>query len=154
MRIHPNHRWCDSITETIRRIVSNLLCNLRQHLRRHFVDHYRHSLVHYRCFCGGTPVCVLCCLLSVKCSRAQGILKYILIIDNLFHVIQRLDAILRSSLYSHFSESLSGLATIRAYGEAKRFRSDNERFIDVENRAYWLTVVNQVCFFFFENACS
>lgn len=72
--------------------------------------------------------------------------KHILIIDNLFRIIQRLDAVLRSSLYSHFSESLSGLATIRAYGEAKRFRSDNERFIDVENRAYWLTVVNQVCF--------
>ncbi|KIK62471.1 hypothetical protein GYMLUDRAFT_41922 [Collybiopsis luxurians FD-317 M1] len=57
--------------------------------------------------------------------------------------LKRLDAILRSSLYSHFSESLSGLATIRAYGESKRFLDDNERRIDVENRAYWLTVTNQ-----------
>ncbi|KAJ6630974.1 ABC transporter, partial [Mycena sp. CBHHK59/15] len=53
------------------------------------------------------------------------------------------DALLRSSLYSHFSESLSGLATIRAYGVAERFRLDNERLVDVENRAYWLTVANQ-----------
>ncbi|PFH53092.1 hypothetical protein AMATHDRAFT_73621 [Amanita thiersii Skay4041] len=53
------------------------------------------------------------------------------------------DAVLRSSLYSHFSESLSGLATIRAYGEAERFRRDNESRVDVENRAYWLTVTNQ-----------
>ncbi|KAF8072009.1 ABC transporter [Lyophyllum atratum] len=52
-------------------------------------------------------------------------------------------AVLRSSLYSHFSESLSGLATIRAYGESERFRLDNERRVDVENRAYWLTVTNQ-----------
>ena len=58
--------------------------------------------------------------------------------------IQRLDSVLRSSLYSHFSESLSGLTTIRAYKETDRFRLDNERRIDVENRAYWLTVTNQV----------
>lgn len=44
------------------------------------------------------------------------------------------DAVLRSSLYSHFSESLSGLATIRAYGETERFRIDNETRVDVENR--------------------
>jgi ABC-type multidrug transport system fused ATPase/permease subunit len=57
--------------------------------------------------------------------------------------LKRLDAVLRSSLYSHFSESLSGLATIRAYNESDRFRLDNETRVDVENRAYWLTVTNQ-----------
>ncbi|KAJ7650714.1 ABC transporter [Roridomyces roridus] len=57
--------------------------------------------------------------------------------------IKRLDALLRSSLYSHFSESLSGLATIRAYGVSDRFLADNRRLVDTENRAYWLTVTNQ-----------
>ncbi|KZP02968.1 hypothetical protein FIBSPDRAFT_769650 [Athelia psychrophila] len=57
--------------------------------------------------------------------------------------LKRLDAILRSSLYSHFSESLSGLATIRAYGETERFKLENEERVDIENRAYWLTVTNQ-----------
>ncbi|KAG1821831.1 ABC transporter [Suillus subaureus] len=57
--------------------------------------------------------------------------------------LKRLDALLRSSLYSHFSESLSGLTTIRAYGELDRFRVENIQLTDVENRAYWLTVVNQ-----------
>ncbi|KAJ7086114.1 ABC transporter [Mycena belliarum] len=57
--------------------------------------------------------------------------------------IKRLDAILRSSLYTHFSESLSGLATIRAYGVSERFLLNNERLVDTENRAYWLTVTNQ-----------
>lgn len=44
------------------------------------------------------------------------------------------DAVLRSTLYSHFSESLTGLATIRAYGESERFRLENEQRIDIENR--------------------
>ncbi|KAJ7593418.1 ABC transporter [Mycena floridula] len=57
--------------------------------------------------------------------------------------LKRLDAVLRSSLYSHFSESLSGIPVIRAYGEGDRFRHENERNIDIENRAYWLTVTNQ-----------
>ncbi|KAG8736093.1 hypothetical protein FRC12_017781 [Ceratobasidium sp. 428] len=57
--------------------------------------------------------------------------------------LKRLDAILRSSLYGHFSESLSGLATIRAYDEVGRFREENRRHMDIENRAYWLTVTNQ-----------
>ncbi|CCO28288.1 Oligomycin resistance ATP-dependent permease YOR1 [Rhizoctonia solani AG-1 IB] len=57
--------------------------------------------------------------------------------------LKRLDAILRSSLYGHFSESLSGLATIRAYDEVGRFQEENRRRMDIENRAYWLTVTNQ-----------
>ncbi|TFK27186.1 ATP-binding cassette transporter YOR1 [Coprinopsis marcescibilis] len=57
--------------------------------------------------------------------------------------LKRLDSVLRSYLYSHFSESLSGLATIRAYGESKRFALVNEKRVDNENRAYWLTVTNQ-----------
>ena len=59
-----------------------------------------------------------------------------------------LDAVLRSSLYSHFSESLSGLATIRAYGEVERFCAENENRVDIENRAYWLTVSNQVWLYY------
>ena len=64
---------------------------------------------------------------------------------------QRLDAILRSSLYSHFSESLSGTGTIRAYREEDRFLKENRDWVDIENRAYWLTVTNQVCSFPFTN---
>lgn len=56
---------------------------------------------------------------------------------------KRIDAVLRSSLYSHFSESLSGIATIRSYGETERFCSENIKRMDVENRAYYLTIINQ-----------
>ncbi|KZS94671.1 ABC protein [Sistotremastrum niveocremeum HHB9708] len=57
--------------------------------------------------------------------------------------MKRLDASLRSLLYSHFSESLSGLATIRAYGEVPRFLRDNEYYTDLEDRALFLTITNQ-----------
>lgn len=53
------------------------------------------------------------------------------------------DAMLRSVLYAHFSESLTGLPTIRSYGEMPRFIRDNKYYIDLENRALLLTVTNQ-----------
>ncbi|CAA7266731.1 unnamed protein product [Cyclocybe aegerita] len=49
----------------------------------------------------------------------------------------------RIILVSHFSESLSGLTTIKAYGESGRFLDDNKQLVDTGNRAYWLTVANQ-----------
>ncbi|KAG9075990.1 hypothetical protein FRC06_009775, partial [Ceratobasidium sp. 370] len=57
--------------------------------------------------------------------------------------LKRLDSSLRSLLYSHFSESLTGLATIRAYGEVERFLADNRYYIDLEGRALLLTTTNQ-----------
>jgi len=33
--------------------------------------------------------------------------------------------------------------TIRAYGEIKRFCADKAKRVDIENRAYWMTVTNQ-----------
>ncbi|ETW82987.1 ABC transporter [Heterobasidion irregulare TC 32-1] len=57
--------------------------------------------------------------------------------------LKRLDAMLRSLLYAHFSESLTGLSTIRSYGELPRFIRDNKYYIDLENRALFLTVTNQ-----------
>ena len=57
--------------------------------------------------------------------------------------MKRLDNLLRSALYAHSAESLSGMATIRAYGETAKFIATNEKHLDTENRAYLLTVYNQ-----------
>ena len=54
-------------------------------------------------------------------------------------LIISLDGNLRSLLYGHFTESLSGLPTIRAYGSVDQFIRDNDYFIDLEDRALFLT---------------
>lgn len=50
---------------------------------------------------------------------------------------------LRSLLYGHFSESLTGLPTIRSYGGIDRFVQENAYYVDLENRALFLSVTNQ-----------
>lgn len=57
--------------------------------------------------------------------------------------VKRLDSMLRSLLYAHFSETLTGLPTIRSYGEMKRFIAANSYYVDLENRALFLVVTNQ-----------
>jgi len=55
-----------------------------------------------------------------------------------------IDAILRSRLYAGFGESLSGLATIRAYDQTQRFLLDTDRNIEIENRALWAFEITRV----------
>ncbi|KAF0498182.1 ABC transporter [Gigaspora margarita] len=55
-----------------------------------------------------------------------------------YRELKRLDSILRSHLYAHFSETLCGLSTIRAYNVQDQFLRNNENFMDQENRAYFL----------------
>lgn len=57
--------------------------------------------------------------------------------------VKRLDSMLRSLLYAHFSETLTGLPTIRSYGEMKRFIAANRYYVDLEDRALILVVTNQ-----------
>ncbi|KZP31699.1 ABC protein [Athelia psychrophila] len=57
--------------------------------------------------------------------------------------LKRIDSLLRSIHYAHFSESLTGLPTIRSYGAIDRFINDNKYYLDLENRALFLTVTNQ-----------
>lgn len=59
--------------------------------------------------------------------------------------LKRLDSLLRSILYAHFSESLTGLPTIRSYGAIDRFVNDNKYYLNLEGRALFLTVTNQRC---------
>ncbi|KAF9237599.1 ABC protein [Melanogaster broomeanus] len=57
--------------------------------------------------------------------------------------VKRLDSMLRSLLYVHFAETLTGLPTIRSYGEMKRFVNLNRYYIDLEDRSLYLVITNQ-----------
>ncbi|KAF1981153.1 ABC transporter family protein [Aulographum hederae CBS 113979] len=54
--------------------------------------------------------------------------------------LKRLDSISRSPIYAHFQESLSGISTIRAYRQQKRFTLENEWRVDANLRAYFPSI--------------
>ncbi|KAK3067447.1 ATP-binding cassette glutathione S-conjugate transporter ycf1, partial [Coniosporium uncinatum] len=54
--------------------------------------------------------------------------------------LKRLDSISRSPIYAHFQESLSGISTIRAYRQQKRFSMENEWRVDAQLRAYFPSI--------------
>jgi ATP-binding cassette subfamily C (CFTR/MRP) protein 1 len=57
--------------------------------------------------------------------------------------MKRFEAVLRSTVFSKFSEGLSGTACIRAYGLQNRFIHELREAIDEMNSAYFLTFSNQ-----------
>lgn len=57
--------------------------------------------------------------------------------------LRRLNNLLRSRIYEHFGESLSGLPTLKAFGAVSRFVDHNGRSINAEAAAYWMSVACQ-----------
>ncbi|KAK9475722.1 P-loop containing nucleoside triphosphate hydrolase protein [Lipomyces japonicus] len=57
--------------------------------------------------------------------------------------LKRMDSIARSNVFSHFSESLTGLTSIRAYNEQSRFVNHMERSLDYMNRFSYVILANQ-----------
>lgn len=51
--------------------------------------------------------------------------------------LKRIESIQRSPLYQHFGETLTGVSTIRAYGDERRFVRDNLSKIDAHNRPFF-----------------
>lgn len=57
--------------------------------------------------------------------------------------VKRYESVLRSNIFAKFSEGLTGVATIRAYGLKDYFVKDLRKTIDGMNSAYYLTFANQ-----------
>lgn len=97
-----------------------------------------------------TFACVVSCvsifiLISVI---TPGFLFFAIIISYLYYLVgsfyitlsrelKRYDSITKSPIHQHFSESLTGVATIRAYGVESRFMKQNLSAIDENNRPFF-----------------
>ncbi|ORX67852.1 P-loop containing nucleoside triphosphate hydrolase protein [Linderina pennispora] len=57
--------------------------------------------------------------------------------------VQRVAAMSRSPMYAHYSETLQGAATIRAFRSQVRFVLKNDRVLDDANRPQWYSLVAQ-----------
>lgn len=55
--------------------------------------------------------------------------------------LKRLESTLRSPIYSHFGESINGVATIRAFGQQNVFIHSSENKVDENNRCYYPSIV-------------
>lgn len=77
-----------------------------------------------------------------------GFLFFAVIISYLYYLVgsfyitlsrelKRYDSITKSPIHQHFSESLTGVATIRAYGVESRFMRQNLAAIDENNRPFF-----------------
>uniref|UniRef100_A0A8D0HCQ5 Canalicular multispecific organic anion transporter 1 n=1 Tax=Sphenodon punctatus TaxID=8508 RepID=A0A8D0HCQ5_SPHPU len=56
--------------------------------------------------------------------------------------LRRLDSVTRSPIYSHFSETVSGLSVIRAYGHQARFLQHNEVTMDINQKSVYSWIVS------------
>jgi len=54
--------------------------------------------------------------------------------------LKRLDSVSRSPIFSHFSETLDGVSTIRAFREQAQFVWENETKLDYNLQAYYINV--------------
>ncbi|CAO3692121.1 unnamed protein product [Rhizopus stolonifer] len=54
--------------------------------------------------------------------------------------LKRLDSVGKSPIYSHFQETISGVSTIRAYEQQKRFTFENENRLDDNQKAYYPSI--------------
>ncbi|KAK5089910.1 Transporter of the ATP-binding cassette (ABC) [Lithohypha guttulata] len=71
----------------------------------------------------------------------------IYILTGMFYIkasrdLKRLESVQRSPLFQHFGETLSGVVTIRAYGDEARFVNDSHHKVNTHNRPFiylWAT---------------
>jgi len=56
--------------------------------------------------------------------------------------LKRLESVSKSPVYSHFSETLSGVSTIRAYSVCDQFIAKNDQNIDTNNSCFFASLIS------------
>lgn len=56
--------------------------------------------------------------------------------------LKRIESITRSPIYSHFTESINGQSTIRAYGAQDRFIYDSEQRVDFNQQCSYPAIIS------------
>ncbi|XP_059756486.1 ATP-binding cassette sub-family C member 2 isoform X4 [Balaenoptera ricei] len=98
------------------------------------------------CFLGITSTLVMICLATPVFVVVIIPLGIIYVSVQIFYVatsrqLRRLDSVTRSPIYSHFSETVSGLSVIRAFEHQERFLKHNEMATDTNQKCVfsWIT---------------
>ncbi|GME83639.1 unnamed protein product [Ambrosiozyma monospora] len=106
-------------------------------------------------FADGFVVTTLACLVTIGviCAITPAFLLFTIFIAivyslvgvfylNLSRDLKRFESITRSPIHQHFTETLVGVTTIRAYGDERRFLVQNLSKIDDNNRPFFFVWVN------------
>ena len=99
------------------------------------------------CLFSLTSIVVLICVITPRFLIAGFFIALIYFAIGQFYLrssrdLKRLESVQRSPIYQHFGETLSGVVTIRAYGDQRRFIRDNHSRVDTHNRPFiylWAT---------------
>lgn len=89
------------------------------------------SIIYLPWFAIAVPILFLVFFISGEFYQASG------------REVKRVEAVQRSFVYSNFTETLTGLETIKDYKSEDAFLSKNVRYVDRMNEAYYVTVANQ-----------
>ncbi|XP_049620339.1 ATP-binding cassette sub-family C member 2 [Suncus etruscus] len=98
------------------------------------------------CFLGIISTLVMICLAAPAFIIVVIPLSIIYVFIQIVYVttsrqLRRLDSVTRSPIYTHFSETVSGLPVIRAFEHQQRFLKHNEKAVDTNQKCVfsWIT---------------
>ena len=102
------------------------------------------ALVAAGCVQGVLNIIVIVALITIITPGfliAAAVLGVVYFCIGMFYIrssrdLKRLESVQRSPLYQQFGETLSGIITIRAYGDERRFTRDNFARINTHNRPF------------------
>ncbi|KAM8911370.1 ATP-binding cassette sub-family C member 2 [Lycaon pictus] len=99
------------------------------------------------CFLGIISTLVMICMATPVFIIVIIPLSIIYVSIQIFYVatsrqLKRLDSVTRSPIYSHFSETVSGLSVIRAFEHQQRFLKHNEVGIDTNQKCVFSWIVS------------